>query len=148
MQNTTRKSSGFTLIEVLIALVVLSIGMLGIAALYLDSLRASRAALARTQAVTLAADIGERIRANRDPADAYDCAGVCDPDVPPGLNAVADADITGWLDAIAASLPEGSTGELTYAAGLANQTDSYTVVVSWPEVGYEDPLTVQLRIEI
>lgn len=148
MQHTVRRSSGFTLVEVLIALVVLSIGMLGIAALYLDSLRASRAALSRTQAVTLAGDIGERIRANRDPANAYHCAGVCDVDNPPGLNGLADADIAAWLDAIAISLPVGSTGALTYTAGAANQPDSYAVVVSWPEIGYEDPLTVALRIEI
>jgi type IV pilus assembly protein PilV len=148
MQHKFHRSSGFTLIEVLIALVVLSIGMLGIAALYLDSLRASRAALSRTQAVTLAGDIGERIRANRDPANAYHCAGVCDIDNPPGLNDVADDDIVEWLDAITTSLPAGGTGALTYTAGLANQPDSYAVVVSWPEIGYEDPLSVVLRIEI
>jgi type IV pilus assembly protein PilV len=148
MQHKFHRSSGFTLIEVLIALVVLSIGMLGIAALYLDSLRASRAALSRTQAVTLAGDIGERIRANRDPADVYDCAGVCDPAAAPGGNARAAEDIAAWLDAIAISLPAGSTGALTFTAGGANQPDSYAVVVSWPEIGYEDPLTVALRIEI
>src|SRR5512138_827355 len=58
-------AAGFTLIEVLIALVVLAIGMLGIAAVYLEGLRASRDALLRTQAVILAADMGDRIRANR-----------------------------------------------------------------------------------
>ena len=41
---------GFSLIEVLVALVVLSIGMLGIAALYVDSLRSGRTAIHRTQA--------------------------------------------------------------------------------------------------
>jgi type IV pilus assembly protein PilV len=148
MQQKVGRSSGFTLVEVLIALVVLSIGMLGIAALYLDSLRASRAALSRTQAVTLAGDIGERIRANREPANAYHCAGVCDIDNPPGLNAVADEDIVAWLDAMAISLPAGSTGALSYTAGGANLPDSYAVVVSWPEIGYEDPLSVVLRIEI
>lgn len=148
MQQKVGRSFGFTLVEVLIALVVLSIGMLGIAALYLDSLRASRAALSRTQAVTIAGDIGERIRANREPANAYHCAGVCDIDNPPGLNAVADEDIVAWLDAMAISLPAGSTGALTYTAGGANQPDSYAVVVSWPEIGYENPLSVVLRIEI
>ena len=55
---------GFSLIEVLVALVVLSIGMLGIAALYVDSLRSGRTAIHRTQAVILVSDMAERIRAN------------------------------------------------------------------------------------
>ena len=42
---------GFTMVETLVALVVLSIGLLGIAALYLDSLRAGRTALNRTTAI-------------------------------------------------------------------------------------------------
>ena len=60
-----RYRRGFTLVEVLVALIVLSIGMLGIAALY--SRRCARAGRrsSRTQAVTLASDIADRIRANR-----------------------------------------------------------------------------------
>ncbi|MBM2853444.1 MAG: Type pilus modification protein PilV, partial [Steroidobacteraceae bacterium] len=49
--------NGFTLVETLVALVVLAIGMLGIAALYLNSLQAGRTAIYRTQAVNLAADL-------------------------------------------------------------------------------------------
>ncbi len=61
-QAFPRHSRGFTLIEALVALVVLSIGLLGIAALYLDSLRAGRTAIYRTQAVNLAADLADRLR--------------------------------------------------------------------------------------
>ena len=42
--------SGFTMVEVLVALVVLAIGLLGIAALYLNSLQAGRTAVYRTEA--------------------------------------------------------------------------------------------------
>ena len=62
---------GFTLVEVLVALVVMSVGMLGIAALYLEGLRAGRTALYRTTAITLAADMADRIRANRNAGLAY-----------------------------------------------------------------------------
>lgn len=71
MLQTARRSFGFSLVEVLVALVVLSVGMLGIAALYVESLRSTRTALIRSQAVILAADMGERIRANRDAGAAY-----------------------------------------------------------------------------
>jgi type IV pilus assembly protein PilV len=139
------RANGFTLVEVLIALLVLSIGMLGIAALYLESLRASRAALVRTEAVTLAADIADRIRANRNPAGAYDCGGTCD--AGEGGNAVAIADLNDWRTAVATQLPGGTTS-ITFAAAAANATNIYTVTVGWTEIGYTNPLTYVLRVEI
>lgn len=140
-----RSARGFTLVEVLVALLVLSIGMLGIAALYLDSLRASRAALYRTQAVALASDIGDRIRANRNPIDAYDCGGECVAGT--GGNDVAVTDINAWLANVQRELP-GGTCSLTFTAGAANAPNVYDVAVTWTEVGYEDPLTYTLQIEI
>ena len=59
-----RKSKGFSLVEVLIALVIMSVGMLGIAGLYVHSMQAGRTSLFRHHAVTLAGDIADRIRAN------------------------------------------------------------------------------------
>lgn len=59
------KNEGFSLIEVLVALVVLSVGMLGIAALSIDSVKGGQAALMRTKAINLAADMADRIRANK-----------------------------------------------------------------------------------
>ena len=69
--GTVRRQRGFTLVEVLVALVVMSVGMLGIAALYLEGLRAGRTALYRTTAVNLAGDMADRIRANRNAGLAY-----------------------------------------------------------------------------
>lgn len=136
--------AGFTLVEVLVALIVLSIGMLGIAALYLDTLRASRQALVRTQAVTLAADIADRIRSNRTTANAYDCGGTCEADEGVGL---AVEDINAWRTAVEAQLP-GGAASIVYAAAAPNAPDIYTITLSWTEVGYENPLTYQLRVEI
>ena len=56
---------GFTLVEVLVALVIFAVGLLGIAALHIEGLNAGRTALNRTQAVALASDLADRIRANR-----------------------------------------------------------------------------------
>ena len=55
---------GFTLVEVLIALVIMSVGMLGIAGLYVHTMQAGRTSILRHHAVTLAGDIADRIRAN------------------------------------------------------------------------------------
>ena len=60
-----RNNSGFTLVEVMVALVVLGVGMLGIAALYIESMRSGQTSVSYTNAVTLAAGMADRIRANR-----------------------------------------------------------------------------------
>ncbi|MFQ5610104.1 MAG: type IV pilus modification protein PilV, partial [Woeseiaceae bacterium] len=64
MIKVIRHSKGFSLVEVLIALIVMSVGMLGIASLYVQSMQAGRTSLFRHNAVTLAGDIADRIRAN------------------------------------------------------------------------------------
>ena len=66
-----RKSKGFSLVEVLIALIIMSVGMLGIAGLYVQSMQAGRTSMLRHHAVTLAGDIADRIRANPMAGAAY-----------------------------------------------------------------------------
>jgi type IV pilus assembly protein PilV len=129
---------GFTLVEGLIALLVLSIGMLGIAALYAETLQSGRSAQLRTQAVSIAADLADRIRANRVPVNAYTAAG---------LNARATADLNEWNLLVATRLPEGE-GEVRFVAGTAITPASYTIRVRWTEVGQIDPVIYELRLEI
>jgi type IV pilus assembly protein PilV len=131
------RAAGFTLVEALVALVVLSIGMLGIAALYMETLRASRSALYRTEAVTMAADLADRIRANRNPANAYTGGG---------QNAIAQGDLDDW-DAVVATLPNGA-GEIRFVDGLGAIPSTYIIRVSWTEVGQVDPVVYELRIEV
>jgi type IV pilus assembly protein PilV len=59
----SRGQDGVTLLEVLIALLVLSIGLLGLAALQTTALRASQTATMHTRAVQLVHDVSERLRA-------------------------------------------------------------------------------------
>lgn len=134
----SRRVRGFTLIEVLIALIVLSIGLLGIAAMYVETLRANRSALYRTQAISLASDLADRIRANRAPANNYTGTGV---------NARAIEDLADWTDAIEEQLP-GGEGVVRFRAGTAVTPALYMIQVSWTEVGQEDPSTYELRLEI
>jgi type IV pilus assembly protein PilV len=60
----TSNASGFTLIEVMIAVLVLSVGLLGLAAMQAFGLRNNQEAYMRSQATILAGDIMERMRAN------------------------------------------------------------------------------------
>jgi type IV pilus assembly protein PilV len=60
---------GFSLIEALVALAVLSVGLLGASALLLDGLRRQDQALQQQAALWLAADVADLIRATPGPAD-------------------------------------------------------------------------------
>jgi type IV pilus assembly protein PilV len=64
MQNHLSPESGSSLIEVLVALLVFSIGMLGLSALQLNALRGVSDSSQRTQSTWILQDIAERIRAN------------------------------------------------------------------------------------
>lgn len=57
--------AGFTLIEVLIAIAILSFGMLGIAAMQITGVRANQGSYFRSQATFIASDMAERMYANR-----------------------------------------------------------------------------------
>jgi type IV pilus assembly protein PilV len=140
-----RMQRGFTLIEAMVALIVLSVGLLGIAAMYVETLRANRTSLFRTQAVVLASDLADRMRTNRAPANAYACGDPCDPTA--GGNAVADADLAAWMGAIAAQLPSGTAGVAYTAPGVTTPA-AYVVTISWSEVDQASPVALQLRVEI
>ena len=62
--SASAKVSGFTLIEVLITVVILSIGLLGMAGIQIQGLRGTTSSTVRSQATILANDLAERIRMN------------------------------------------------------------------------------------
>lgn len=127
--RTTSKQAGAGLLEVLIALVVLTVGLLGLASLQTVSLQLNGSALVRSQAANLAYDITERIRANRPAAAAYNIAIDEDPESSPST--LAAADLAEWRNALAATLPEG-TGSVTIV------DDRVVVVIRWLDSGDDD----------
>ena len=72
---TRRQAGGFSLIEVLIALVVLAFGLLGLALLQTVNLKYTQSANQRTQAVNLAGQLLDVMRSNRSEIPAYYAAG-------------------------------------------------------------------------
>jgi len=150
-----KSAKGFTLIEVLVSLVILAIGMLGIAALLLGSLQASRTALVRTQAVNLATDAVERIRANRAAGIAYDTAVTTTPALVPNCETAAQScsaaemasnDLKRWQLALAATLPEGE-GTISVQP-LTATLFQYTVTVAWTQSGESTPLNYSITVDI
>lgn len=139
------REAGMTLLEILIALTVVSIGLVGVAALNVTSLSANRTALLRGRAVLLVADMADRIRANRVPENAYDCGGPCQPGS--GGNPVAISDITEWTAAVAAGMPAGRA-EITWLPPAPGAPAIYVVRVSWNEAGGGEPLAFELAVQL
>jgi type IV pilus assembly protein PilV len=59
------RQRGMTLIEILVAVVVLSVGLLGLAGLQLKGIQVNQGSVYRWQAAMLAEDIADRMRADR-----------------------------------------------------------------------------------
>jgi len=155
MSKSMKSQSGFTMVETLVALVVLAIGLLGIAALYLNSLQAGRSAIYRTEAVNLAADLADRIRSNRTALGAYANVFTDAPaDVPAcyttaGCTAaqLAASDLNRWKANIAQQLPNGQGQVAVTLPVAAGEPTDYVITVRWAEVGEANPVTFQIGFQ-
>jgi type IV pilus assembly protein PilV len=140
--------SGFSLIEAMVALVVVSVGMIGIAGLYGQGLSAGRTALYRTQAVNLAADMADRIRVNRLGGANYNGPAANNGCDPPGVvncnpAQMAAHDLFVWTNQVAAQLPNGAG--TVVVAGTSPPT--YTITVNWQDTGL-GPVNYQMAIRV
>jgi type IV pilus assembly protein PilV len=150
---------GFTLLEVLIALLVLAIGLLGLAALQTTGLRSNTMATTRTHATQLAYDIADRMRANvagsykivadnvvDDIYKYYDLTTCVPTPTPTPTTATVDGaptasgDLYSWCTAVKSTLPSGDAAISQVRQdgldGTPNTKDdvvTYDVTVYWNE---------------
>lgn len=127
---------GLTLIEILVAVLVVSVGLLGLAGLQAGALQQNHTAYTRTQVSNLAADITDRMRANRERAEAGDYDIDFDESAPTG-STVAASDLRGWRDLIDDVLPRG-TGAVT-----VNGNDEVTVRICWLDTRESEQPTIE-----
>jgi type IV pilus assembly protein PilV len=143
---TRRHGRGFTLVEALVALLALSIGLLGVAGLQLSGLRNNISAAWRSQATYLAYDVIDRIRANRNARMAYNTGFGAVPAAGPSAP-VAQNDLAAWKANLAAALP-GGDGSITVDG--ADNTE-VSVTVRWndqrgPGAGVQLDLVTETRL--
>lgn len=148
-------SAGFGMVEVLVALVVLSVGMLGIAGLYVTTLRASNGAIFRTLAVNLAADMADRIRANPNAGSAYEGAAADNNCVDGGIDcnrgAMAADDLFHWGQELAQLLPDDGNVATPQGTVVVDETTdpfTYQINVTWVEPSEPQPLNYTLTMQI
>lgn len=101
-----KKAAGFTLLEILVALVVLSIGLLGLASLQASGLRSNHSGYLRSQATIYAYEMADRMRANRATAIGGGYNITLATTAPTG-DQIPNYDRREWLNALAGSLPSG-----------------------------------------
>ena len=132
--QSSQRVSGFTLLEVMVAVLVLSVGLLGLASLQANSLRQNSSAYMRTQAVILANDMADRMRANLTEVAVGAYNNVSDATIPAdpvcegspcAPNLITDHDIATWFDSLS-ELPNG-TGTVTGDGRL------FTITVMWDD---------------
>jgi type IV pilus assembly protein PilV len=114
-------SRGFTLIEIMVALVVISAGMLAISRLLVEGLKIHRIAIHRAAAVGLAADMAERLRAA-------------------GSGPLVEREKAEWRKSIGDRLPSGATGEVEMKPGR------YDIRLQWPETGQQAFAAFELSV--
>jgi type IV pilus assembly protein PilV len=137
------KSRGFSLLEVLVAVLVLSAGLIGVAATQLSSLKFTQVSQQRSSAAQYLVSMTERMRSNLGGVRAGDyvfdqtfanipgaipgtvnCSGTCLP------NQVAQRDLNVWLAELAVALPDGR-GVVTRNAA----SNTWQVTIMWAEKG-------------
>lgn len=140
---------GTSLIEVLVALVVLSIGLLGIAGLQLSALRNNQGAYERSAAVMLVNSIGDRMLSNRGAVagGGYNFAGKVGACTGPGSGGLTGKDLDAWVSEIHEMLGDGGCGSVQCNARLC------VVEVSWDgsrgsgaAADQRDEITVEIQL--
>jgi type IV pilus assembly protein PilV len=143
-QRTARATNGgFALINALVAATVLAIGLLGNAAMLVHSLQTSRLALQHTQAVALAADMADRLRANSSAGTAFALAQgtVLDAPATPCATVnqcspqqVAALELYLWQQSVMRVLP-GPQAAITVSPTAVPAVNRYTITLRWVQSG-------------
>lgn len=151
-KNSMSKQRGFSLIEAIVAFLILSIGMLGIASLQMLSLKAGHTAELRTLAVIKAEEMFERIRNNPAALDSSTPASYASIVTHSGTDKsctgttsfcdyadIALNDIFHWKADLKKSLPATTTASIAVDAKSAtNPTATVTITMYWKERKQEE----------
>lgn len=129
----TSSHRGFSLLEVLIALLIFSFGMLGLAALQAYSVKTNQSAHLRSQATALANMMLDSIRANRQNLGDYYANSYAEFDctTAPAASPPAKHDLQFWQQQISCALPQGRGAVAPISA------NEVAVCIRWSDARWE-----------
>ena len=144
IQDSVRRQQGASLIEVLVSILVVSLGVVAMGGLLASATRLGKASEIRAVASLMAADISDRMKANAAAvrANEYDhvAAFVTPPDEPSvedcanadncDADELAKRDLAEWRLALLHALPSG-TGYVKYDAAAADAGGAVDVWIAW-----------------
>lgn len=114
MQISARNQAGVGMIEVMVAVLVLAIGILGIAALQAMTLKNSGSSAGRTQALVHVYEMGDLLRANRARTADFETGGyMCKADA----DASTDPALADWLNRLATDVSPTACGTVACNGG-------------------------------
>ncbi|MDJ0806800.1 MAG: type IV pilus modification protein PilV [Gammaproteobacteria bacterium] len=129
IKHSMVKNRGFSLLEILVSVVVLAIGLLGIAGLQAVGLKSNQSAYMRTQAASQITSILDRMRANNATTASYLANNYnIDLTATPSGDSVAAQDLLAWKNELAVLLPGGD------GAVLCDASDICTVTIGWTDL--------------
>jgi len=157
-RRTLAGQNGFSLIEVLVSTLVLTVGILGVAAMQMMSFQTNQSAYMRSQAVYLAQDMLDRIRANPDGYRNTTVYNAVDTDngstIPGSPNCIAtpagcsptqmaQQDLREWSQNFVNTLNVADfRPRLLNGRGIVERVtaggNDFTVTVSWDDRDYDD----------
>ncbi|MEJ2788826.1 type IV pilus modification protein PilV [Pseudoxanthomonas sp. CCNWLW251] len=123
------RARGVSLVEVLVSVVVLSIGLLGVAAMQSVALRGGQSSLESSQAVMQTTAIIEAMRANSAAAADYNMAMTC---AVPGGGTLAQNDRRAWIASLKATIGSGNADTTTCGA-IAGCPAACVITVQWDD---------------
>ncbi|MDR6992783.1 type IV pilus modification protein PilV [Luteimonas sp. 3794] len=129
--DAARRQRGVSLIEVLVAVVVLGVGLLGTAALQATALRGGQSSFESSMAVAQTNSILESIRANAGEAESYNVGRLCA--VPAATGTRAERDIGQWMTDLKTSIGGGPAADTTTCGTIDNCPLDCTITVEWDD---------------
>ncbi len=119
--------SGFSLLEVLVTMVIIAVGLMGFAAMMVNSMKNNRLAMQRSMATFYAYDIIDCMRVNRQGMTAGSYTRDFISAIPTAGASVAATDLYFWLTSLSAALPSGA------ADIKISGSETVTVQIRWSE---------------
>ncbi|MBL8428347.1 MAG: type IV pilus modification protein PilV [Dechloromonas sp.] len=124
--QTPHRQRGTSMLEVLVAFIILAVGLLGLAGLQANALKNNQSSLQRSQAIMLSYSILDAIRADRANANSYAMSATCS--VPSGSSLVKSTQNI-WI----ANLKTALGNNASTCGSIACNAGTCTITITWDD---------------